>query len=348
MAAAAAPPGHRAGGPLTRPREISVTGEEIIESFRRGVEAGRVAQAYLVVGPPRGEGRAFAEQALQLLFCDAGTKKPCGECRPCRTARDHTHPDILWVEPEKKSRLISVDQVRDLQRLVYQTSYAGSWKACVMSAADRMQDPAANAFLKTLEEPPAKCVFFLVTDSPQSLLPTIVSRCQRVVVSGDQVLVPEEWRTALVAVLADSSGGSAAAAFSRADRVNKILKAMKEKAEQEESEAAEKGAEVSAGGGLDIDEKTLDARVNARYREMRTGLMQYLLRWYRDILALACGVEEGLVHNGDNLDLLKKKAGAISYRQALHNVKTIEDLNRQLESNLPEGSALGLAFCRLT
>lgn len=317
-----------------------MTGEEALESFRRSVEAGRVAQGYVVVGPPRGEAGDFVRQALQLIFCEGG-KKPCGECRNCRKVAEHAHPDILWVEPEKKSRAISIDQVRDLQRLIYQTSFAGSWKACVMVAADRMGDPAANAFLKTLEEPPAKSVFFLVTDSPQSLLPTIVSRCQRVAVAGDPVRLPEEWRTELLAVLADSSGASALAALSRSDRVDRIFKAMKDRAETEETEAA-------GAGGSEIDDETLDARVNARYREMRTGLMQYLLRWYRDLLMVVCGMDDSLVHNRENLELLKKKARSLPYRQALRNVAMVETMNRQFEGNLPESSVLGLGFCRLT
>ena len=346
-----------------------MTVEEALRSFGHSVESGRVAQGYVIVGPPRGEAMAFAKQALQLIFCEArrpepsgrgvraepsvapsevegakegeGGKEPCGECRNCRKVQEQAHPDILWVEPEKKSRAISIEQVRDLQRMIYQTSFAGSWKACVMTAADRMGDPAANAFLKTLEEPPARSVFFLLTDSPQSLLPTIVSRCQRVVVAGDPARLPDAWRQALLAVLAESSGAGALAAFSRADRVDKILKEMKKQAEIEETEAA-------AAGGQEIDDETLDARVNARYREMRTGMMQFLLRWYRDLLMVVCEMDDSLVHHRDSLDLLRKKARSAPYRQALRNVATIEAMNRQFEGNIPESSVLGLGFCRLT
>ena len=314
--------------------------DEAIENFRRGVMAGRVAQGYTVVGSPRGEAKVFAEQALQLIFCESNPK-PCGTCRSCRQVREHTHPDILWVEPEKKSRAISIEQIRDLQRLIFQTSFAGSWKACVMTAADRMGDPAANAFLKTLEEPPPKSLFFLLTDSPQSLLPTIVSRCQRVAVSNDQIEFPEEWQEAISAILADSSGNSPVAAFSRADRMKQLFDAMKEKAKADESEALE-------ASGQDIDDETLDARISARYREMRTGLVQYLFRWYRDILMVVCEVDETFIHNRRNLDVLRRKANAISYRQALRNVETIEAMNRQFEGNIPELSVLGLAFCGLT
>jgi hypothetical protein len=80
---------------------------------------------------------------------------------------------------------------------------------------------------------------------------------------------------------------------------------------------------------------------------MRTGLMQYLLCWYRDILLLVCGADEALIHNREYFDILRKKAKSVSYRQAIRNVETIEIMNRQLEGNIPELSVLGLAFCRL-
>jgi hypothetical protein len=76
--------------------------------------------------------------------------------------------------------------------------------------------------------------------------------------------------------------------------------------------------------------------------------MRYLLRWYRDLLMVVCGMDDRLVHNRDDLELLKKKARAVPYRQALRNVETIETMNRQLEGNILESSVLGLGFCRLT
>ena len=131
-----------------------------------GFEADRLAQGYIVVGAIRGEAGELVQQVLQLLFCESA-EKGCGSCRGCSRASDHTHPDLQWVEPQKKSRAISVEQVRNLEQGVYLTSFEGGWKACVMCGADRMSDQAANAFLKTLDEPPEKTVFFLLTDAPQ-------------------------------------------------------------------------------------------------------------------------------------------------------------------------------------
>ena len=154
-------------------------------------QAGRLAQGYVVEGPLRGEGMELAVRLLSLLFCEMSETAgaPCGSCRGCRQVTEHTHPDILWLEPQKKSRQISVEQIRDLQSRMYQTSYGGGWKAGVIVGADRLNIPAGNAFLKVLEEPPGQCLFLLLSEAPQFLLPTILSRCQRLSVGRDELLL---------------------------------------------------------------------------------------------------------------------------------------------------------------
>ena len=88
--------------------------DDAVESFGAALRAGRLAQAYLLIGPPRGAGRALADRVLQLLFCEQAPEI-CGACRGCRQAAEHTHPDMLWVEPQLKSRAIAIGAVRELQ-----------------------------------------------------------------------------------------------------------------------------------------------------------------------------------------------------------------------------------------
>ena len=94
---------------------------------------------------------------------------------------DLTHPDIAFLEPEGKSRTIKVGDMKSrIVEPMSTTAYSGGWKAGVIVSADRMQTAAANAFLKSLEEPTPRTVYFLTTDRPDAILPTIVSRCQLV------------------------------------------------------------------------------------------------------------------------------------------------------------------------
>ena len=143
----------------------------------RAIDAGQTANGYLIVGDVRGNASELAERILKKLFPLAGEQ-----------IENRTHPDVVWLEPEGKSRIIKVESMREkLVGPMNSTSFSGGWKVGVVCGADRMREEAANAFLKTLEEPTPKTMFLLLTDAPDAILPTIVSRTQRVEleVTGD-------------------------------------------------------------------------------------------------------------------------------------------------------------------
>ena len=305
-----------------------------------GFETNRLAQGYILVGPVRGAAEELAQHVLQLVFC-TGAESACTACLGCRQTVMRTHPDLFWVEPHKKSRIISVEQVRELEQKVFQTSFAGGWKAAVLAGADRLGKEAANAFLKTLEEPPDRTVFLLLTDSPQSLLPTIISRCQCVTLAAGADALPEEWRREAMAILSDSAGGTMIEALGRADRMAALFKKVREAAKEDEIARAE-------AESVEETDETLDARAHTRYMEMRTALMRWLVLFYRDLLVLVCGATSDIVLNGDELVFLEKQAERLTYRRARANVETVEEMNRLMERNLSENVALSYGFSRLS
>ncbi len=205
--------------------------EEVFKDMEHSFAAGRFAQAYIIAGRPREEGLALAEMIMGLLFC-IDADKPCGHCAACMQVHNKTHPDILVIEPEKKSRIISVAQIREMQNRMLKTSFAGGWKACVLVGADRLGPSSSNAFLKILEEPPPRSVFFLLTDSPQFLLPTIISRCQRVSVAADGEGLDGDLRQRVAEVLCRSGGGRSVSAFAAADGFTSFLKEIKKSIEE--------------------------------------------------------------------------------------------------------------------
>ncbi|WPN48494.1 MULTISPECIES: DNA polymerase III subunit delta' [unclassified Pseudomonas] len=142
--------------------------------------AGRAqhAHAYLLHGPAGIGKRALAERLMARLLCQrpAGLEA-CGECKSCLLLKAGSHPDNYILEPEEADKAIKVDQVRDLVSFVVQTAQLGGRKVVLIEPVESMNINAANALLKSLEEPSGNTVLLLVSHQPSRLLPTVKSRC---------------------------------------------------------------------------------------------------------------------------------------------------------------------------
>lgn len=138
------------------------------------------AHAYLLHGPVGIGKRQLAERLMALLLCQQPTASgACGQCKACQLLAAQTHPDHFILEPEEVDKAIRVDQVRELVGFVTQTAQLGGRKVILLEPAEAMNLNAANALLKSLEEPSGDTVLLLVSHQPSRLLPTIKSRCQQ-------------------------------------------------------------------------------------------------------------------------------------------------------------------------
>ncbi len=142
--------------------------------------AGRVehAHAYLLHGPIGIGKRALAERLMARLLCRSPVGlDACGQCKSCLLLAAGSHPDNFILEPEEADKAIKVDQVRELVSFVVQTSQFGGRKVVLVEPAEAMNLNAANALLKSLEEPSGDTVLLLISHQPSRLLPTVKSRC---------------------------------------------------------------------------------------------------------------------------------------------------------------------------
>jgi DNA polymerase-3 subunit delta' len=158
----------------------SIVGQaHAVAVLRRALASGRLGQAYLFEGPG-GVGKATTARALmQALACEARRGEGCGACGPCRKVDAGTHPDLVQVGLLEEKRDIVIAQVRDVVLRCAYRPHESPRRLVIVDPADRMNVSAANALLKTLEEPPAATHFVLVSDAPSRLPITIRSRCQR-------------------------------------------------------------------------------------------------------------------------------------------------------------------------
>ncbi len=209
--------------------------KHVVDVLRRAVASGRVPHAYLFHGPDGTGKRAAALALAQTLECERGEETPCNECNACRKVTRLIHPDVHVLFPypndvdesdvavrlsllaedpyatidfarrpslgdvtggSNKQTLYPVGRIHeDLLRPMSFRPTEGRYKVAIITDADAMNASAANAFLKLLEEPPAQTVFILTTPQPDALLPTIVSRCQRL---RFDLLSPETIEQALI------------------------------------------------------------------------------------------------------------------------------------------------------
>jgi len=138
----------------------------------------RHAHAYLLHGPAGIGKRALAERLAARLLCQRPDGlEACGQCKSCRLLHAGSHPDHFRLEPEEADKAIRVDQVRELVDFVVRTAQLGGRKVVLLEPAEAMNPNAANALLKSLEEPSGESVLLLISHQPSRLLPTVRSRC---------------------------------------------------------------------------------------------------------------------------------------------------------------------------
>jgi DNA polymerase-3 subunit delta' len=333
--------------------------KQAVTLLQRSLERGRLAHAYLFAGHQMSELEALARTLAKTLNCQhpkrASSGGPaidsCDECPSCRKIDGDNHADVHWVRPESKSRVVTVDQMRDLMHEIHLKPNEAEFKVAVIAAADRLNPQAANAFLKTLEEPPAKSILILLTTEPQRLLETVVSRCLRLnfgAESGKPLAGPQmEWLKSF----AELAAAEQKSLLSRYRLLGTLLKKLGEiKEEIEKSMTARSPLERYDDVDPKLREKWEDelaAVIEAEYRLQRMDLLAVLQRWMRDVWLQTLSVGGDLL-NFPQMAGTEQVARRISPEQAAQNLRVLERIQRLLGSNVQEALALEVGLLELS
>jgi DNA polymerase III subunit delta' len=151
-----------------------------IDLLQAHIGQDEVRHAYLFCGAPGIGRRTLALRFVQALNCPSPSQPgvPCRSCLTCRQIEKMQYSDLLVVQAEQEGRTLKVDQIRELQHSLALAPYQGSYKVALLLRFEEAHPSAMNALLKTLEEPAPQVIILLTADSPENLLPTIVSRCE--------------------------------------------------------------------------------------------------------------------------------------------------------------------------
>jgi DNA polymerase-3 subunit delta' len=334
---------------------MAYTTDRAFELISAAHQRGRLAHAFLISGAAGCGKETLAARLIQRL--DSGAS-PTANSDLFGTPVPQLPPllDELesgWVRvlrPRMKSRRIGVDEIRDLERTLHLAAPGGACKVGVIIEADRMNDQAANAFLKTLEEPPPNTLLLLLTANPQRLLPTIVSRCVRISLLGGRPLLAEgggELVAALNMSAARGFGTPVAALHLKATFVAYLARhraAVDAAASAAEKEEIATYRDATDGTWLKERKAFHEAAAQAEYLDGRGRLFDVLMAWMADLLRLkaqAAGLDFP-----DSAPKLRPIAEAECAARLLQRMEALEALRRTLETNAFEPLALEVGFLK--
>ena len=309
-----------------------------LDYLSRAHERGRLGHAYLISGPPGSGKRGLASDLSNLVSGtqsdDVFASQPAG---------------VYLAEPESKSRRIVIDQVRALEHALQMRSSNGHRKVAIIADADRLQPQAANAFLKTLEEPPNDSLLLLLSSIPEVLPDTILSRCVAVPLAASEKAEASPEEKALVELLGDvvrSEGKGIQPAYQLARGFHRLLAQMKE-AIQDENAAALKRDEAryrntTDGAWLDEREDYYKALTESQYVRQRARLVEILFLWWSDVLRANTGVGRREIPSA------KKQTEGLATRlkapEILRRIRRLEEMRDHLGRNIQEALAVEVAF----
>ena len=312
--------------------------DRAVALLARSLETGSISHAYMFIGPAHSGKMTLAMDLARALNCE-GTDRPCGRCEPCRKVTDLKHADVQVVgitgddsSTESKSKTeISIDQIRQIQHTASLPPFEGKYRIYIIENTELLSVEAANALLKTLEEPESKVVFILLVTDSSLLLETVVSRCQPV----EFISVPSEMiKESLTGRWGiDPEKATLLARLSRGRFGWAVSAAQDDRLLEQRSEIVENMLDV-----IDADIETrfsLSSQLAGKFSNDRNFVFErldILLSLWRDMLL----IKTDSIDNITNIDRINELSG-MAERRSLSGIRdfirSIQKANVELRQN---------------
>ncbi len=333
--------------------------QDVVQLLQRSLERGRLGHAYLFNGADPTELEGMARTLAKTLNCERPPRRTasglaldcCDECLNCRKINGANHPDVIWVRPESKLRVILIGQIRELLQAVNLKPTQARFKIAIIVDADRLQIQAANAFLKTLEEPPADSILILLTTDPQRILETILSRCLRLNFSGEGTHLQDPATVQWLGQFATMAGAPQKSLLVRYKLLAVLLAKLNE-LKSGISDWLTKQSPLEQYEDVESDlkdkwEHELSAAIESEYRRQRADVLKGVEWWLRDVWLETQQLGQDLLMYPQLADRSQAVAQRIDARAAMENLHLLERLQRLLTSNIQEALALEVALLKL-
>jgi len=314
--------------------------ESAVATLRHALAGGRLGHAYLFTGP-MGVGKKRTALALaQALLCEDKPREGCGVCAGCVSATAGTHPDLFMVAPAAGKRDVTIDQVRDLQRLLGLRPVRGGKKVALVDDAHLLNPAAQSALLKILEEPPGDALLILLTVNSATLSRPLLSRCQQVRFAVlplsvvEDLLVREHGK--------DPATAHALALYSRGSVGRAVT--LDPQVFTEERQYAVKELQHLRGASFTVLTRLAEWLVADRAKKSpasdqppegrATGeRLEIILSWYEEVLRYVLLGQEGVVRYQDYLPAVVEAAAGLDAAAALRQLTLVYDTMQALGRN---------------